>query len=57
MEKEIRAGHQVYIICPLVEESELAEGENVLDYARSACGTDFPSDIQVGYTAWKNETG
>ena len=47
MEKEIRAGHQVYIICPLVEESELAEGENVLDYALQLQQI-FPSDIQVG---------
>lgn len=47
MEKEIRAGHQVYVICPLVEESELAEGENVLDYAAQLQQI-FPSDIKVG---------
>lgn len=32
MENQIREGHQAYIICPLVEASELSEGENVLDY-------------------------
>lgn len=32
MEKEINLGHQVYVICPLVEESEGLEGENVIDY-------------------------
>ena len=34
MEKEITAGHQIYVVCPLVEESEGMEGENVLDYAQ-----------------------
>ncbi len=34
IEKEVSAGHQAYIICPLVEESENMEAENVTDYAR-----------------------
>lgn len=34
MEREIRAGHQVYIICPMVEESEMVDAENVTDYAQ-----------------------
>ena len=32
MEKQIRQGRQVYVICPMVEESEGMDGENVLDY-------------------------
>lgn len=32
MEKEVAAGHQVYIICPMVEESDEMELENVTDY-------------------------
>lgn len=32
IEKEIQKGHQAYIICPLVEESEGLEAENVTDY-------------------------
>ena len=32
MEKEVAAGHQVYIICPMVEESDELELENVTDY-------------------------
>ena len=32
IKKEIEAGHQAYIICPLVEESELCDEENVTDY-------------------------
>ena len=30
-EKEIKAGHQVYVICPLIEESEGLEARNVTD--------------------------
>ena len=30
--KEVISGHQAYIICPLVEESEDSDGENVIDY-------------------------
>ena len=30
--KEVLNGHQAYIICPLVEESEDMDGENVIDY-------------------------
>jgi ATP-dependent DNA helicase RecG len=34
LEKEVGLGHQVYVICPLVEEGENGgEGENVGDYA------------------------
>lgn len=32
MEKETALGHQVYIICPMVEENEELELENVTDY-------------------------
>lgn len=34
MEKETALGHQVYIICPMVEESDEMELENVTDYTR-----------------------
>lgn len=34
MEKEIKKGRQVYVICPMVEESENTEAENVTDYSR-----------------------
>lgn len=46
IEKQIRAGHQAYIICPLVEASEQMEGENVLDYAEHLKSV-FPPDIRV----------
>ena len=35
IEKEVGKGHQVYIICPMVEESENMEAENVTDYAQT----------------------
>jgi len=31
--KQAEAGHQAYVICPMVEESENSEGENVIEYA------------------------
>lgn len=31
--KQVQAGRQAYIICPMVEESESIEAENVVDYA------------------------
>ena len=43
MEKEIAAGHQVYIICPMVEESENMEAENVTDYTNMLETTLAPS--------------
>jgi ATP-dependent DNA helicase RecG len=46
IQKEIQNGHQAYIICPLVEESEQSEGENVLDYTQRLQGI-FPPDIHV----------
>ena len=33
IEKEAGRGHQIYVICPMVEESESMEAENVADYA------------------------
>ena len=33
IQKEVEKGHQAYVICPLVEESEGLEAENVVDYA------------------------
>ena len=35
IEKQIEAGHQAYVICPLVEESELMTSTNVTDYAET----------------------
>ena len=35
IERQIREGRQAYVICPMVEESEGMEAENVLDYTKN----------------------
>ena len=46
IEKEVAAGHQAYVICPMVEESEMLEAENVTDYTEKL-RREFPSSIRV----------
>jgi len=45
--KEVSAGHQAYVICPLVEESENAEAENVMDYGKML-REELPAHIKIG---------
>lgn len=47
MEDQVRQGRQAYVICPMVEESEGLEAENVTDYARRLA-QELPEDIHVG---------
>lgn len=46
MEKEIAAGRQAYVICPMVEEGEAEGLENVLEYTEKLKAV-FPPEIQV----------
>ncbi len=46
--KQVEEGRQCYIICPMVEESEFLEAENVLDYARTL-QEKLGSQIKVGH--------
>ena len=46
--RQVEAGHQAYVICPMVEPSELLEAENVLDYTK-ALKKALPSSIRVEY--------
>lgn len=48
LEKEIQSGRQVYIICPMVEESETMEAENVIDYTERL-KVIFPPYVQIEY--------
>ncbi len=48
MKKQIAEGRQCYIICPMVEESEHLEAENVTDYAASL-REEFSDEIIVDY--------
>lgn len=45
--KEVENGHQVYVICPLVEESENSEAENVIDYTENL--RQALPDLQIEY--------
>ena len=33
--KEVQAGHQAYVICPMIEENETTEAEDVINYTES----------------------
>ncbi len=46
IEDQVKKGHQAYVICPLVEETENSEGENVTDYAARLRAA-LPDDIKV----------
>ena len=48
IEKQVRQGRQAYVICPMVEESEGMDVENVLDYTQKL-KENLPSDIQIEY--------
>ena len=48
IEKQVREGHQVYVICPMVEESEGLDAENVLDYTEKLRQI-FPPDIRISF--------
>ena len=46
--REVAAGRQAYVICPMVEESEMIEAENVLDYTKLLLEK-LPAGITVEY--------
>ena len=48
MEKEILAGRQVYVICPMVEENEELDLEDVLTYTEKLKAV-MPREIRIAY--------
>ena len=48
IQSQVEQGHQVYVICPMVEESEFMDLENVLDYTAKLKNV-LPSFIRVDY--------
>ena len=48
MQEQIDAGHQIYIICPMVEASENVDAENVVEYQESLLEV-FPKEINISY--------
>ena len=47
IENEVKKGHQAYVICPLVEESENMDAENVTDYTKTL-RENLPENMNVG---------
>ena len=48
IERQVREGRQAYVICPMVEESEGLDAENVLDYTEKL-KQELPHDIKIEY--------
>lgn len=48
IKKQVAEGRQCYVICPMVEESEFLEAENVIDYARML-QDELGNGIKVGH--------
>lgn len=48
IEKEVSAGRQAYVICPMVEASEMIDAENVMDYTKTL-REHLPSHVRVEY--------
>lgn len=48
MKKQVEEGRQCYVICPMVEESEAMEAENVIDYSAMLSEKMGP-EVTVGY--------
>lgn len=48
IEREVRNGHQAYVICPMVEESENIEAKNVIDYSEEL-RHNLPKSISIEY--------
>ena len=48
MKKQVAEGRQCYVICPMVEESELLEAENVIDYSKTL-QEELGNQITVSY--------
>lgn len=54
IEKQVRLGHQAYVICPMVEESENMDGEDVISYT-DILKAHLPSDICIEYLHGKQK--
>mgnify|MGYP005769532359 CR=1 FL=1 len=48
IQKQVEAGRQAYVICPMVEESEAMDAEDVVTYSRKLTG-ELPPSIRVAY--------
>lgn len=46
--KQVQAGHQAYVICPMVEESETTEGADVVSYTKQL-REGLPESVSIEY--------
>ena len=56
LEQQIRQGHQVYVVCPMVEESENIEAENVQEYTEKLKKS-FAGRYKSGISSRSDEAG
>ena len=56
IEKQVQQGRQALVICPMVEESEGMDGENVIDYTEKLRHS-LPGDINIQYLHGKMKPG
>ncbi len=54
--KQVAQGRQAYVICPMVEASEMIEAENVLDYTK-LLRKELPPGIRIDYLHGKMKGG
>ena len=48
LKKQVEEGHQAYVICPMIEENEQMDAENVVEYSKKLRKV-LPSSIVVSY--------
>ncbi len=48
IEEQVKSGHQAYVICPMAEESDLVDAENVIEYADTLRGI-LPKECCVAF--------
>ncbi len=51
VEKELKKGHQAYVICPLIEESDKLDVQNAID-VHTTLSHYFHNRYKVGLNAW-----
>lgn len=48
LRKQVEMGHQAYVICPMIEETEQMDAENVIDYTKKL-RKELPANIVISY--------
>lgn len=48
LKKQVEIGHQAYVICPMIEETEQMDAENVIEYTKKL-RKELPANIVISY--------